>query len=110
MHRHTACGQGAVELLQFSASLAVGSRRWNSCKSPPRCLGAMGSGTPAMHRHTAWGQGSVESRNAVPHRQCGVVLCGVVWRGVAWCSELWCWPSVMDTEQSDRSANQGAPL
>ena len=32
------------------------------------CLGAVGSGTPAMHCLTAWGSGQWIFCNAVPHR------------------------------------------
>ena len=89
MHCHTACGQGAVELLQLSAALPVGSGQWKSCNALPHCLGAVGSGTatmhcqdclrgagsgtPAMHCHTAWGKwgsiagtGQWNSCNALP--------------------------------------------
>ena len=76
MHCATAWGQWAVELLQCTASLHGGSGQWNSCNAPPslpggsgqcnscnalpHCLGAVGSGTPAMHRLTAWGQWAVQ--------------------------------------------------
>ena len=32
----------------------------NSCSTLPHCLGAVGSGTPAMHCLTAWGQWAVD--------------------------------------------------
>ena len=53
-------GQWAAELLQCTATLPVGSGQLNSCNSPPHCLGAVGSGTPATHRHTTWRQLGVE--------------------------------------------------
>ena len=47
-------------LLQRTAALPGGSGQWNSCNTPPHCLGAVGGATPAMHCLTAWGQGAVE--------------------------------------------------
>ena len=96
MHRHTACGQWPVELVQCTATLHVGSGRWNSCNALPHYMSAMTRGTRAMHRHTAldiytramhrhapWGQWALEfmkciatlpvcsgqwnSYNALPH-------------------------------------------
>ena len=71
MHCLSACGQWAVQLLQYKAalpggqwavqllqciaSLPSGSRQWNSCNALPHCLAAVGSATPAMHYLTAWG-------------------------------------------------------
>ena len=55
MHCPTAWGQWAVEVLQCTASLPGGSGQWNSCNALPHCLGAVGSGTPAMHLVT-WHQ------------------------------------------------------
>ena len=56
-HRHTVCGQSAVELPQRTATLPGGSGQWTgqwkSCNAPPHCLRAVGSATPTMHRHTA---------------------------------------------------------
>ena len=51
MHYLTALGQWAVELLQCTALLPGGSGQCNSnsCNALPHCLGAVGSGTPAMH-------------------------------------------------------------
>ena len=66
----TAWGQGAVELLQYTAtlpggswqcsscnaltaSLPGGSGQCNSCNALPHCLGAVGSGTPAIYCLTA---------------------------------------------------------
>ena len=49
----TAYGQWAVELLQCTAALLGRGRQWNSCTALPRCVGAVGTGTPAMHCHTA---------------------------------------------------------
>ena len=49
MHCHTAWGQWVVELLQCTATLPEGSGQWNFCNVLPRCLGAVGSATPAMH-------------------------------------------------------------
>ena len=49
-------GQWAVELLQCTASLPGGSGQWNSCNALPHCLGAVDSATRAMHRLTALGQ------------------------------------------------------
>ena len=99
MHCHTACGQGAVELLQFSASLPVGRGQWKSCNAPPYCLEAAGSATAGMHRHTARGQWAVEllqctawGQWAVELLQCTATLPGgsglgplEVWCGVVWC-------------------------
>ena len=78
IHRRTAWGHWAVDLPQYIAALPGGSGRWNSCNilpllrntaklpwgsgqwnscnTPPCCLGAMGSGSPAIHRRTAWWQ------------------------------------------------------
>ena len=83
---------------------AGGSGQWNSCNALPHCLGAVGSGPPAMHCPTAWGQWAVQflqctaslpggsgqcnSCNGVVW--CGVVWCGVVWCGVVWCGVVWC--------------------
>ena len=60
MHRHTACGQWAVELLLCTATVPGGNGQWNSYNALPHCLWVVGSGTPAMHRHTACGQWAVE--------------------------------------------------
>ena len=72
-----------MELLSCIASLTRGSGHCNSCNALPRCLGAVGSGTPLMHCLTAWGQwamqllhysaslprgnGECNSCNALPH-------------------------------------------
>ena len=53
-------GQGAVDLLQCTASLPEGSGQCNSCNAPPHCLGAVGGATSTMHGLTAWGQWAVE--------------------------------------------------
>ena len=55
MHCLTALGQWAVQLLQCTATLPVGSGQCNSCNALPHFLGAVGSATLAMHCHTAWG-------------------------------------------------------
>ena len=63
--------------------LPGGSGQWTSCNTLPHCLGAVGSGTPAIHYPTAWGQlavqllqstaslpggsGQCNSCNALPH-------------------------------------------
>ena len=39
---------------------AGGSGQWNSCNALPDCLGAVGSGPPAIHCPTAWGQWAVQ--------------------------------------------------
>ena len=49
-----------MQLLHYSAPLPGGSGQCNSCNALPHCLGAVGSGTPAMHCLTAWGQWAVE--------------------------------------------------
>ena len=80
MHRHTAQGHWAVELLQCTATVPVGSGQQNCCNAPPHCPRAVGSGAATMHRHTARGQWAVElpqcgtatlpvgtSYNALPH-------------------------------------------
>ena len=43
-----------------SAPLPGGSGQCNSCNALPHCLGAVGSGTPAMHCLTAWGYWAVQ--------------------------------------------------
>ena len=49
MHRHTACGQLAVDLLQCTATLPRGSGQWNSCILLPHCLpGGGGGATPRV--------------------------------------------------------------
>ena len=60
MHCLTARGQGVAQLLQCTATLPVGSGQWNSYNALPHCLGAVGSGSPAMHCLTAWGQWAVD--------------------------------------------------
>ena len=60
MHCDAACGEWAMELLQCTATLPVGSGLWNSCNALPNCLGAVGSGTAARHRQTACGKWAVE--------------------------------------------------
>ena len=60
MHRLTAWGQWAVDLLQYTASLPGGSGQWTSCNTRPHCLRAVGSGPPATHCLTAWGQSAVD--------------------------------------------------
>ena len=101
IHCLTATGQWAVELLQRTASLPAGGGQWNSCNQGflprrrllpkqriscntlPRCLGAVGGGTPAIHCLTTWGHlgnpfpeytasrprgtGEWNSYNALPH-------------------------------------------
>ena len=52
---HTTPHQWAVDLLQHTASLPGGSGQWNSCNTPPHCLGAVGGGPSAIHCPTAWG-------------------------------------------------------
>ena len=66
MHRHTASGQWAVDLLQCTAPLHAGSGECNSCNAVPHCLVAAG-GSPAMHRPTTYGQWPWNSCNAPPH-------------------------------------------
>ena len=79
-------GQRAVQLLQCTASLPWGSGQWTPCNALPHCLGAVGSGSPAVHCPTAWGQcpvqllqcttslpwgsGQCNSCNALPHCLC----------------------------------------
>ena len=46
-----------TELLQCGATLSEGSGQCYSCNALPHCLGAVGSGTPAMRRPTIWGNG-----------------------------------------------------
>ena len=65
IHCLTAWGQWAVELLQCTATLPMqctatlprGSGQCNSCNTLLHCLGAVGSGTPAMCGPTSWGDG-----------------------------------------------------
>ena len=49
-----------MELLQCTAALLVGSGLWNSCNTPPHCLGPAGSATSAMYCHTARRRWAVE--------------------------------------------------
>ena len=62
----SACGQSVprlileVFILVPGHQLCGGSGHCNSCNTLPHCLGALGSGTPAMHRFTAWGQLAVQ--------------------------------------------------
>ena len=58
VHCLTALGQWAVELLLYSASLPGGSGQWYPCGTLPHCLGAVGSGTPAVHCRTAFAEES----------------------------------------------------
>ena len=60
MHRHTAGGKWAVELLQCTTTLPAGNGHLYSCHAPPLCLWTVGNGNPAMHCHFACGQGLVE--------------------------------------------------
>ena len=56
-------GQWVVQLLRYAASLLRGSGQWSSrscCNALLLCLGAVGSGTPALHCLTAWGQWAVK--------------------------------------------------
>ena len=55
VHRQTAWGQWAVQLLQSTAPLPGGSGRWNSGNTVPQCRGAVRLGTPAMRESTSWG-------------------------------------------------------
>ena len=56
----TASGQWTVHLVPCTATLPVGPGQWYSCNALPHCLGAVGSGTPAVHCHTALGQLAME--------------------------------------------------
>jgi hypothetical protein len=47
-----------VELLQHTAAPPGGSGQWNSCNALPHCLGAVGSGTPAITGRAGLGSGS----------------------------------------------------
>ena len=49
-----------MELLQCTASLPGGSGQCSFCNALPHCLGAVGSGPPAIHCRTAWGQWAVQ--------------------------------------------------
>ena len=60
MHRRTASGQWAMQLLQCVASLPGVSGQCNTRNALPHCLGARGNGTPIMHCHTAKGQWAVQ--------------------------------------------------
>ena len=64
-------GQWEVEVLQCTASLPGGSGQCNSCNALPHCLGAVGSGTPAMHRLNAWGQWVVQLLQCTASLPCG---------------------------------------
>ena len=95
-----------MQLLQCTASLPGSSGQWTSCSTLPHCLGAVGSGPPAIHCLTAWGQWAVDPPqctatlpggsgqwtplNALPVVSCGVVWYGLVWCGVVWCGVVWC--------------------
>ena len=84
IHRPTACGQWAVQLVQCAATLPAGSGQckscfapphcliyigqWNSCNSPPHFVWAVDNGIPAMHHHTAWGYWAWNSWSLPPHR------------------------------------------
>ena len=46
-------GQWAVDLVQYTAPPLGGSGQWISCNTLPHCLGAVGSGPPAVHCPTA---------------------------------------------------------
>ena len=43
-----------MDLLKHTASLPGGSGQWTSCNTLPHCLGAVGSGTPAIHCLPTW--------------------------------------------------------
>ena len=60
-------GQWAVELLQRTATPPGGCGQWNCCYALPHCLGAVGSGTPAVHCLTALGQWVVQLMQPLPH-------------------------------------------
>ena len=47
-------------LLHCAAPLSGGRGQWISCNALPHCLGAVGSGPPAIHCLTAWGQWAVQ--------------------------------------------------
>ena len=66
MHCLTAWGQWTVQLLQCTALLPWGSVQWNSCNALPHCVGAVGTGTPAMHCLTAWEQEEEEEEERLP--------------------------------------------
>ena len=57
MHRHTAPGQWAVDLLQRNAILPGGTGQCNSCNALSHRLGAAGSGTLAIRDPTKWEEG-----------------------------------------------------
>ena len=62
-------------LLPYTASLPWGSGPGISCNTLPHCLGAVGSGIPAMHYPTAWGQWTVELLQCTASRPGGSGQC-----------------------------------
>ena len=53
-------GSGQRKSCRYSASLPGGSGQWDSCNVLPYCLGAAGSGSPAIHYLVAWAQGKAK--------------------------------------------------
>ena len=53
MHYPTACGQGAVEIVECASIVRWGNRVWKCSNALLQCLGAWGGGIAPMHCHTA---------------------------------------------------------
>ena len=83
MNCHSAWGQQAVQLLEFTASIRRGSGPFNSCNALPHCLWAVGRATPTGHRHTDLGQWAVQ-----------LLECTAVPGASGPCNSLQCTPSL----------------
>ena len=92
MHCNTACGQGAVELLQLSAALPVGSGHRKSCNALPHVWGQWAVELLQCTAKLPRGSGQCNSCNALPHylRAVGTGTSAMhrqVWCGVVWCAK-----------------------
>ena len=60
MHCHTTWGAVGSAIPASTAPSPMGGGKWDSCNALPRCLGAVGNGTPATHCLIAWGRWAME--------------------------------------------------
>ena len=71
----TALGAVGIVTLATHSFTARASGQWNPCNALPHCVGAVGSGTPAIHCLSALGQWAVQSLECTASLRAGSVQC-----------------------------------